>query len=88
MVARNAGRVDSLRSQGTWVLVPPPSDRSIVGSKWVYKVKKNHDGSVSRYKARLVAQGFSQEQGIDYLDTFSPIVRHTTCEGCIGFSSR
>ncbi|KAM1023651.1 hypothetical protein ACFX2A_045494 [Malus domestica] len=69
---------DSLRSQGTWVLVPSPSDRSIVGSKWVYKVKKNPDGSVSRYKARLVAQGFSQEHDIDYLDTFSPMVRHTT----------
>ncbi|KAM1170204.1 hypothetical protein ACFX2G_021110 [Malus domestica] len=69
---------DSLRSQGTWVLVPPPSDRSIVGIKWVYKVKKNPNGSISMYRARLVAQGFSLEQGIDYLDTFSPIVRHTT----------
>ncbi|KAM1191970.1 hypothetical protein PS1_012541 [Malus domestica] len=56
---------DSLRAQGTWILVPAPEDRSIVGSKWVYKVKKNPDGSVSRYKARLVAQGFSQEHGVD-----------------------
>ena len=46
---------DSLRAQGTCVLVPAPKDRYIVGSKWVYKVKKNPDGSVSRYKARLVA---------------------------------
>ena len=69
---------DSLRAQGTWLLVPPPENRAIVGSKWVYKVKKNPDGSISRYKARLVAQGFSQEHGIDYLDTFSPVVRHTT----------
>ena len=69
---------DSLKAQGTWELVPPPSDRSIIGSKWVYKIKKNLDGTVSRYKARLVAQGFSQEQGVDYLETFSPVVRHTT----------
>lgn len=69
---------DFLKAQGTWILVPPPTDRSIVGSKWVYKVKKNHDGSVSKYKARLVAQGFSQEYRVDYSDTFSPIVRHTT----------
>ncbi|KAM1595278.1 hypothetical protein ACFX10_001586 [Malus domestica] len=69
---------DSLRAQGTWLLVPALEDRTIVGSKWVYKVKKNPDDSVSRYKARLVAQGFSQEHGIDYLDTFSPVVCHTT----------
>ncbi|XP_070668232.1 uncharacterized protein [Malus domestica] len=50
---------DSFRIQGTWVLVPAPDHRSIIGSKWVYKVKRNPDGSISRYKARLVAQGFS-----------------------------
>ncbi|XP_068314915.1 uncharacterized mitochondrial protein AtMg00810-like [Pyrus communis] len=61
---------NSLRAQGTRVLVPSPKDRAIVGSKWVYTVKKNPDGSVSTYKARLVAHGFSQEHGIDYLDTF------------------
>lgn len=69
---------DSLRGQGTWVLVPSPEDRAIVGSQWVYKIKKSPDGSVSKYKARLVAQGFSQEHGIDYLDILSPVVRHTT----------
>ncbi|CAL2276558.1 unnamed protein product [Prunus armeniaca] len=46
--------------------------------KWIYKVKKNLDESVSRYKAQLVAQGFSQEQGLDYDETFSHVVRHTT----------
>lgn len=49
---------DSLRSQGTWVLVTSSNNKSIVGSKLVYKVKKNLDGSVSRYKAKLMAQGF------------------------------
>ncbi|KAM2961779.1 hypothetical protein FF1_031321 [Malus domestica] len=69
---------NALKTQGTWELVPSPPNRTIIGSKWVYKVKKNPDGSISRYKARLVAQGFSQEPGIDYSETFSPVVRHTT----------
>ncbi|PRQ37299.1 putative RNA-directed DNA polymerase [Rosa chinensis] len=70
--------IDALLKQGTWKLVPLPKDKNIVGSKWIYKVKKNPDGTVSRYKARLVAQGFSQEKGLDYDETFSPVVRHST----------
>lgn len=50
---------NALKAQGTWHLVSPPLDRSIIQSKWVYKIKKNPDGSVSTYKARIVAQGFS-----------------------------
>lgn len=69
---------DSLQAQGTWSLVPMPDDRANVGSKWVYKVKKNPDGSVSRFKAHLVTQGYSQEHGVDYSENFSPFVRHTT----------
>lgn len=69
---------DALKTQGTWLLVPPPSNRSLIGSKWVYKVKKNPDGTVLRYKARLVAQGYTQEQGLDYSKTFNPVVGHTT----------
>ncbi|XP_068304241.1 uncharacterized protein [Pyrus communis] len=69
---------NALKTQGTWILVPPPSNWSVIGSKWVYKVKKNPDGSISRFKARLVAHGYTQEQGLDYSETFSPVVRHTT----------
>lgn len=69
---------DALQTQGTWVLVSPPTNRSIFCCKWVYKVKKNLDGSIARYKARLVAQGFTQEHRIDYFETFSPVVRHST----------
>ncbi|CAN6716764.1 unnamed protein product [Malus baccata var. baccata] len=60
---------NALKAQGTWELVSPPENRMVIGSKWVYKIKKNFDGSVARYKARLVAQGFSQEQGLDYSKT-------------------
>ncbi|KAB2607785.1 hypothetical protein D8674_010953 [Pyrus ussuriensis x Pyrus communis] len=69
---------EALQKQGTWELVPVPPNRNVIGSKWVYKIKKDQDGKVSRYKARLVAQGFSQEHGLDYEETFSPVVRHTT----------
>ncbi|KAI5333016.1 hypothetical protein L3X38_023145 [Prunus dulcis] len=53
-------------------------DKNIVGSRWVYRVKKNSDGSVARHKARLVVQDFSQAHGLDFSETFSPVVRHTT----------
>ena len=70
--------IDALHMQGTWSLVPNPGDKNIVGSKWIYKIKRNSDGSIARHKAWLVAQGFSQEQGLDFSETFSPVVRHTT----------
>ncbi|GAB2300803.1 hypothetical protein Dimus_038636 [Dionaea muscipula] len=70
--------IDALQSQGTWSLVPNPGDKNIVGCKWVYRIKRNPDGTVARYKARLVAQGFSQQPGLDFEETFSPVVRHTT----------
>ena len=58
-----------------WELVEPPKDRKIVGSKWVFKVKTNEDGKVERYKARLVAQGFTLVKGADYDETLCPMVR-------------
>jgi len=65
----------SLISNETWELVPPPKDANVVGSKWVLKVKRDADGNINRYKARLVAQGYSQTQGVDYEDVFSPAAR-------------
>ncbi|KAK1615934.1 hypothetical protein QYE76_021451 [Lolium multiflorum] len=70
----------ALLKNATWRLVPPPIGHNIVGCKWIYKIKQKPDGTVDRYKARLVAQGFSQRFGVDYADTFSPVVKPTiTC---------
>ena len=69
---------DSLLSNDTWDLVPLPKGKNIVGSHWVFKLKRNSDGSVERYKACLVAQGYSQSEGVDYQEVFSPVVRYRT----------
>ena len=67
--------MESLWSNEVWELVDPPPNRKIVGSKWIFKRKLDADGTVERYKAWLVAQGCTQMYGLDYKETFSPVVR-------------
>ena len=58
-----------------WRLIPKPVDVSIVGLKWIYKNKTDKDGNIIRNKARLVVKGYSQQEGIDYEETFAPVAR-------------
>lgn len=68
---------DALLKNQTWTLVPPDSASYIIGSKWVFRIKRNADGTIKRYKARLVAKGYHQQPGIDFGETFSPVVKPT-----------
>ena len=68
----------SLMNNNTWTLVPRPVDKKIIGCKWVFKIKRNFDGLIARYKARLVAKVFHQTPDIDYTKTFNSVVKPVT----------
>jgi hypothetical protein len=67
--------LESLKENDTWNVVSKKPDDNIVKNKWVFKVKYNPDGSIERFKARLVAKGYSQVKGIDYSETFAPVIK-------------
>jgi histone deacetylase 1/2 len=69
---------DALMKNKTWHLVPPRKGSNIIDCKWVFKIKYKADGTLDKYKGRLVAKGFKQRYGVDYEDTFSPVVKMST----------
>ncbi|KAK9144280.1 hypothetical protein Sjap_004183 [Stephania japonica] len=68
----------ALMQNTTWSLVPASSSQNVVDNKWIFSIKRNSDGSINRYKARLVAKGFRQVPGIDFGETYSPVVKAAT----------
>jgi len=67
--------IATLEQAGTWVDVERPPGKNVVGSKWVFRLKRKADGTIDKYKAQLVARGFTQQYGVDYYDTYSPVAK-------------
>jgi len=77
---------DSIVRNSAWEIFPRLEGKSVVGSIWIYKVNKTADESVEKYKARFVARGFSQIEGIDYEETFAPVARYSSIQTILALS--
>jgi hypothetical protein len=69
---------DALMSVGTWLLYPRSMHKNVIRNKWVFKLKTKVDGTIDRYNASLVANGFDQHNGVDYSETFSLVIKPAT----------
>ena len=63
-------KLDMINKNGTWHLIDRPTNKKVIGFKWVFKTKLNPDGSICKHKARLVVKGYAQQYGVDYQETF------------------
>ncbi|GKC16770.1 retrovirus-related pol polyprotein from transposon TNT 1-94, partial [Tanacetum coccineum] len=70
--------IQALEKNNTWKLVPLPTGKVPIGSKWVFNIKRKADGNIERYKARVVAKRYNQKEGIDYTETFAPVAKMVT----------
>ena len=70
--------MEALEKNGTWEKVDFPPGKRLVGCRWVFTIKRKADRSIERYKARLMAKGYTQTYGVDYSETFSPVARIDT----------
>ena len=80
--------INALKKNKTFEVIDKPIGRNIVRSKWVFKTTKNADGTLERFRARAVAQGFSQARGFDFEDTFAPVIRYESLRLLIAICAR
>jgi hypothetical protein len=78
----------SIIKNDVWEIVLRPKSKDVVSSKWLFKIKHVADGSIEKYKARFVARGFSQKEGIDYEETFTPVARYTSIRTIIALAAK
>jgi len=78
----------SFDSIGIYEVVPRPKDRKVVGSKWVFRIKQGPDGTVQKYKAHVIAQGFTQVEGLDYDQTFAPVTKFLSFHTIIALAAK
>jgi hypothetical protein len=78
---------DSIMQNDVWEVVPRPERKSVVTSRWLYKIKYAADGSIEKHKARFVARGFSQVEEIDYDETFAPVARYTSIRSIMAIAT-
>jgi hypothetical protein len=78
----------SIIKNDVWEIAPRPKSKDVVSSKWLFKIKHVADESIEKYKARFVARGFSQKDGIDYEETFTPVARYTSIRTIIALAAK
>ena len=79
--------IEALQSNGTRKVVPLPLGQKAIGCKWVFKINYKANGAIERFKAKFVAKGYNQKEGLDYQETFFPVVKMVIVRSVISFAA-